>query len=188
MIDSTQNPPDILTDIEGGPVTYSTFWQRFFALLIDGLVLCPLIFIDTYNKTTWKSFPLLIISSLIALAYKPFMEAGYGATLGKMAMKLTIVNYEFQKAGVRNIILRNIIDIVNRVAVTIVTIITFVNPNFEDVNSLAQYNLLSNAAAYASWVTVGLSLLVLADAIVLLADSRRQALHDKIGQTFVIQK
>jgi uncharacterized RDD family membrane protein YckC len=185
MIEPTQ---DLLTDIEDPIVKYSTFWQRFFASFIDGLVLSPLILIDNYNKTTWKSIPVLAASFLVTLLYKPFFESKFSATLGKMALKLTIVNTDYQTPETRNIILRNIIDIASRVLFGIVTFVTFTRVGFGDVSTQAEYTRLSNAEAGALWVTMFTGMLALVDAIFLIVDDRRQALHDKIGSTLVIQK
>ncbi len=181
-------PQDLLADIEDTQVNYSTFWQRFFASLIDGLILIPFIVIDTFNKSTWKSLPLFLITFIIALAYKPFLEARYKATLGKMAMKLTIVDVNFDDPAIKNIILRNVFDISSRLIIGITTFITFMAPEFQKINSTAAYTSLSNAMTGATWITLALSLLSLVDAIFLIADPRRRALHDIIGQTFVIQK
>jgi uncharacterized RDD family membrane protein YckC len=184
----SEQPQDLLTDIEHTQVNYSTFWQRFFAGLIDGLVLLPAVVIDSFNKSTWKSFPLLVLTFLLTLAYKPFLEAKYKATLGKMAMQLTIVDTNFEKPSLKNIILRNIFEIPTRIIIGITTFITFASAEFQNVDSAAAYTTLSNAITGATWITLALSLLSLVDAIFLIADSRRRALHDRIGQTFVIQK
>jgi uncharacterized RDD family membrane protein YckC len=179
---------DILTDIEAGQIKYSTFWQRFFASLLDGLILIPFVVIDTFNKTSWKSYLILILSFIITLAYKPFFEMKYGATLGKMALNLRIVNRNYQRADSKNIVLRNIFDITDRILIGIITVIIFATPSFQDIDSLAKYSNLSNSEMGANWITIGMGIIVLIDSIVLIADSRRQSLHDRIGQTFVIRK
>ena len=184
----TQQPLNLLDDIESSDVNYSTFWQRFFATIIDGFVLAPFIIIDIFNKTTWKSNSILFASFVITLLYKPFLEGKYGATLGKMAIKLTIVNQEYHKASIDNIIFRNVFDIVNRLLLVILTFITFSSEGFKDVNTLAKYTKFANATTGLNWLTYFFSILALVDAIVLIADNRRQALHDKIGKTLVIQK
>ena len=94
----------------------------------------------------------------------------------------------FEKASLRNIILRNIFEIPARIIIGITTFITFASADFQNVDSAAAYTTLSNALTGATWITVALSLLSLIDAIFLIADPRRRALHDRIGQTFVIQK
>lgn len=186
MIDQ---PQDLLTNLEQPQVIYSTFWQRFLASLLDGLILIPFVIIDSFNKTTWKSIPLLVMTFLLTLAYKPFMEAKYHATLGKMALNLTIVDNQHVKPSLNNILLRNIFDISNRIIIGITAFITFSNAAFEDVNSNASYSVLANALTGATLITVILSLLWFVDAIFLIADSReRRALHDRIGKTLVVQK
>ena len=133
----TNQPQDLLPEIEDLQINYSTFWQRFFASFIDGLILIPFIVIDTFNKSTWKSLPLFLITFLIALAYKPLLEAKYKATVGKMAMKLTIVDINFNNPSIKNIILRNMFDISTRVIIAITTFITFMAPEFQKINTTA---------------------------------------------------
>ncbi len=184
-----EQPQDLLTNIEQPQVIYSTFWQRFLASLLDGLILIPIVIIDSFNKSTWKSMPLLVMTFLLSLAYKPFMEAKYYATLGKMAMNLTIVDSQFVKPSLKNILLRNIFDISDRIIIGITTFITFASAAFQDIDSAAAYSTLANALTGATIITVVLSLLALVDAIFLIADSReRRALHDRIGKTLVVQK
>ncbi len=179
---------DILTDVEHTQVTYSTFWQRFFASLIDGLVLVPIAVIEYFNESTWKSLGLQVLTFLLALLYKPFLEAKYKASLGKMALKLTIVDTTFTQPLLKNIILRNIFDISGRVVIGITSFITFASVEFESVNSAADYSALANAITGVTWITIGFGMLSIVDAIFLIADDRRRALHDRIGETFVIQK
>lgn len=184
----TEPNQDILLDLEGTHVAYSTFWQRFGAAIIDGLVLSPIAIVDYFNKWTWKSMPLLILTIIIGLAYKPFMESRYYATLGKMAMNLTIVNSEFRTPAIRNIVLRSIFDITTRILTGVTAILTFMSSEFEDIRSAVAYNNLSNSLTGATYIAVIMFLITLADAIVLLADPYRRALHDKIAKTVVIRK
>lgn len=185
MTDPTQ---DLLTDIDGSNVVYSTFWQRFGAAIIDGLVLSPIAIVDYFNKWSWKSLPLLILTILVGLAYKPFMESKYYATLGKMAMNLTIVNTDLQTPGIRNIVLRNIFDIATRVLTGATAIITFLSADFQEISSNVGYTALANTLTGATYITGLMSLLTLADGIVMIADPNRRALHDRIGKTLVIRK
>lgn len=179
---------DILADIETPIVTYGSFWDRVFASIIDGLVLIPISLIDNYNESTFKSVPLLTITTLIGLLYKPFMEAKYYATLGKKAMGLTIITSNFEKPSLKNILLRDIIDLTTRIALAITSFITFFTSEFESIDSAAGFSVLSNSLTGSLWILLGLSFLTLIDAIFLLTDSKRRALHDRIGQTLVIKK
>src|SRR5690242_1599640 len=94
-------------------VVYGGFWIRFGAIIIDGIILSPVAFgLLYFNATMWKSMPILILGSLVQIAYKPFCEIYYGATLGKMALKLKVVNYEYNSINTVEGLGRNVFGIV----------------------------------------------------------------------------
>jgi len=100
------------------PAEYASFWQRFVASFVDGLLIIFvsffLIFIlggifkplrEGSGLANILGFPIL----LIAWAYHVYMVGKYGATLGKMAVHIKVIdeNYQiptFGKAGLREII------------------------------------------------------------------------------------
>ncbi len=67
------------------------------------------------------------------------MEYIYGATLGKMALKLRVVDAQFEKAGLQEILLRNIFNIVPSLITLVFTIGIYLRPEFEDVNGFTEY-------------------------------------------------
>jgi uncharacterized RDD family membrane protein YckC len=74
-------------------ITYGGFWIRTGALFVDGIIIGVLVLSLMYfNATQWKSVPVLILLSFMSVAYKPFCEFKYGATVGKMACNLGVVN------------------------------------------------------------------------------------------------
>jgi hypothetical protein len=84
-------------------VKYAGFWSRLGALLIDGIILAPLSFgISYFNIVSWKSLLVLILLGLITVTYKPVLEFLYGATWGKMALKLKVVSLQFENATLEN--------------------------------------------------------------------------------------
>ncbi len=182
----TENTQDLLVEFEPADLRYASFWPRFFALMLDGLVLSPLVALDYYNKVSLKNLPVLFIGFLITLLYKPFMEFKYGATLGKMALGIGIRNYEYQKPTLKNAVLRNIIDTGSRCLTGISTAILFTTAGFKEVNSFAEYGAFANSYMFITWINFAIVILMLVDIIVFFADSRNQSLHDKIGQTFVV--
>jgi len=184
----TNPTTDLLIDIEQADLRYSTFWQRFLAIIVDALVLTPFVIADSFNKSGWKSLPLSMAILAVTVVYKPFMEAKYGATLGKMALGLTIINTDYERADLKNVLLRNIIDIVSRLLTGLITVMAFSSADFLNVESFSQYSAVANAVGAVTilYLTSGIGLV---DAIVLIADStKRRALHDRIGQTLVVHK
>src|SRR4051794_33511203 len=79
-------------------IIFAKFWSRFGAMLIDGLITIVIVLTVTYfNVIQWKIPLVYIVTSVLTIVYKPFMEYQYGATLGKMAMGIKVVGHQFQK-------------------------------------------------------------------------------------------
>jgi len=177
---------DLLTE-EQFHVTYGNFWPRFWAVLIDGIILSVFTPITVYNKTEWKNLSLLIIVSFIQFSYKPFFEYRYGATPGKMALRLKVVNYEFQQASLAQIITRNIFGILSGLIVLVIGIYTFSQPEFLSVSSLQQYSRLGyTGIATLTWECF-IFIILLIDFIFLVSSADSRSLHDRMGRTFVIK-
>ncbi len=181
-------PQKDLLDIEELQVRYGTFWPRFWALLVDGLVLAILIPLVTYNKTEWKSMLLLVCSSLIQIAYKPFFEYEYGATPGKMALGLKVVNEEFQRASLQAIVLRNIFGITSGLIAFGMSIYAFTRPEFAQVSNLSEYGYLSDQTIAGLIIYAGMAIIFFVDLGFLLTSPQSRSLHDLIGKTFIIKK
>jgi uncharacterized RDD family membrane protein YckC len=170
-------------------VKYGGFWVRLGALIIDGLILAPVTFGITYfNITTWKSPLLLVVLTLISLAYKPFMESTYGATLGKMAFKLKVLNLNFEKASLQEILLRNIFNIVPALFTLAFTLGLYTDEDFQEIDGFSQYSALSAQVIGLQVMNFVSGIITIADAIVLLADKNSRSLHDKIGKTCVVEE
>lgn len=180
----TEPSVDFLTDIETTQVVYSTFWGRFWASVIDTLVLAPLTFLTNYNSGHWRSVPLFLIVSAISLLYKPLMEGRFYATVGKMAMNLTIVTTNFQQPAIRHIVLRNIFIIFYRILIGTLSVLILLDVFSLDSSFYAGPTSLS-VFTILNWVMI---LVFFGDSIALIADPIRRAWHDRIGQTLVVKK
>src|SRR5882762_10600036 len=79
-------------------IVFAKFWTRFAAYLLDSIFVSIVILPVTYmNVTSWKLATLFILTSVVELAYKPFMEYRYGGTLGKMVVGIKVVGHSFEK-------------------------------------------------------------------------------------------
>lgn len=184
MNDSEQQ--DLLTDIDFH-VQYGNFWPRFLAILIDGIILAILTPINLFNRTHWKSSVVLIVISVIQFAYKPFFEHIYGATPGKMALKLKVVNYGYQRADAENIIIRNIFGISSGLILLAINIYAFNLPAFDFISTSHEYlNLGYTRTLIFIWEGLWFVIL-LADVIFLISSDDRRSLHDRMGKTYVIK-
>ncbi|MEO0779476.1 MAG: RDD family protein [Bacteroidota bacterium] len=162
-------------------VQLASFWQRVGASLVDGLVMIPIYVITLFFITAVYDIsfleavysPYVMFNALIPAAYKIIMEGQYGATLGKMAMRLRVVDAEAQKIDINHALRRYVIYGISLISSVV----------FNAAIILEAENL---------FVTLGsvnqlISLLVIVSLIFVAFDERKQAVHDKIADTFVIQ-
>jgi uncharacterized RDD family membrane protein YckC len=169
-------------------VKYAGFWPRLGALIIDGIILAPISYGLTYlNVTLWKGSLIMVLATLIGMAYKPVMEHLYGATLGKMSLNLKVTNLDFEKSSLSQILLRNIFNIAPSLVTLVLMIGVYQDPGFQSVSGYSEYSTFLSSFKMIQYVNLLMGGLVIADAIVMLADKRNRAWHDRIAGTFVIE-
>lgn len=81
------------TDLfQSDPIVFGTFWERFAAAFIDGIILIvPSFFISVFWNTTSGDF----VSIVIGWLYSALLESGEGqATLGKKALGLKVTTLD----------------------------------------------------------------------------------------------
>ena len=168
-------------------VAYGGFWERFGALILDWLVLLPLTIVNYFNGTTWKSTVLSVIIGLAYIVYKPLLEYLYGATLGKKGLTLTVVNRNYQKINGKDAVLRNIFQIVTGLIAIPITVYTLQHGtvNRSQATTFADFD---SGTLLSVFYVLGICVLYLADAICLVANPKKQSLHDLIASTYVIRK
>jgi uncharacterized RDD family membrane protein YckC len=170
-------------------ISYGTFWPRFAAILIDGLITVPVtLVLNIYNVTIWKSPILLICVVLIQVGYKIFFEAKYGATIGKMALGLKVVNHQLTKASLNQIFLRNIVQVVAGLVTLFSGLYIFGRPEFQSITTFREYSVLSTRSGGTQFFNLSIGVFYIVDAIFLMTDKESQSLHDRIGKTYVIKK
>jgi uncharacterized RDD family membrane protein YckC len=169
-------------------IRYATFWYRFGAVIIE-LINLPF---KMYYGNEWGNTLFFTLLALIGITYKPFMEYRYGATFGKMALKLKVVNMEYKKATLIKILLRNIFNISSSIIFLIINGIFY---NAGEIKKLASERSASHHINFGD-LPHGLIILLCysffclalyaVDALFLVSDNKARALHDRIGKTYVI--
>jgi uncharacterized RDD family membrane protein YckC len=153
---------------------YASFWQRFAALFIDGLLLLPLeipLFIGFWNDAfrqvnvsagTGFDFSSVraehvigwaIGIAIVHYAYQAVMVGKWNATVGKFALSLRVRRDDGSPAGWREALLRPILQLA--------------------VNGLNGIG--------------GVGILGLLDYLWMLWDRQKQTLHDKLAGTIVVK-
>jgi uncharacterized RDD family membrane protein YckC len=175
------SPTDTTTD----ETKWAGFWIRVGASLIDFLVYLPLVGLNLYNLYSLKNLPLQLIITLIMIAYKPLMEFRYSATLGKMAVKIKVVNTEFEKLTFSQAWVRYIPWLIGQVVSIFTTIILFTNPDFQYATGMVEVATVQKEIipqAY-SYITSGILLI---SCLVVAFNDKKQGLHDMIAKTYCI--
>ncbi len=166
------------------------FWIRVVASFVDGLVFLPVVVLGYVNLFSIKSIPLLVVMSIPQFLYKPLMEARYGATLGKMACGLKVIDDQGAGITVSQAYTRYIPFLVSMAVGLIASAIMYSQPGFQNVTgftTMQQTKQLQGQNPFQLLNSV-IGLFVLADCIVAGFTYRKRALHDMMAKTFCVYK
>jgi len=167
-------------------VQFAGFGPRIVATIVDILVLIPFIVLGAYNATGWKSIPIMLAGAILSNAYKPYMEWQYGATLGKMAAKVKVVNEELAPISLEQAIVRYFPWLISMAISLVLNIQVYSSPGFQRINNFFELGPymqtfpLQTASSVFGFIFLGLVLYFV-------FDSRKQGLHDKAARTYCIK-
>jgi uncharacterized RDD family membrane protein YckC len=164
---------------------YDTFWPRFFALFIDGIVLSLISFALTIIPQTDSKIPSIFYSFLttnIPYMYVVLMIGKYGQTLGKMVMSIKVVdNISEEKIGYYQSFMREAvpISIVNTSIIIITVLFTDIHLETFELSTLGYIMLNLPSGMLTIWSIL--------EIVTMLTDEKSRALHDKIADTVVVR-
>jgi len=186
MNESLQNEESILP---GDDVKFATFWNRLGASLIDGFIISVVVVpVTYYNVIYWKIPVLFIITSLMEIIYKPFLEYRYGATWGKMFLGLRVIGHSFQNVTLNEELRRVSFYMIPSILQFILMVRLYFSPVFHTLtsyNAYTQYEVSSNPSTM--WIALIVSFLGIADCITFFLHEQRRSLHDIYAGTYVIE-
>ena len=163
------------------------FWIRFGAYIIDSLVFIPIIILTVWNTRSLKSTALLVLIYLPGLIYKPFMESFFGATLGKMACGIKVINDDGNKLPLFDAYVRFLPFLLSSGITMASQLILFSSTQFQSAESWIEI-----AQAQQGNVLEGisriLSLAILIDCVFAAFTFRKRALHDMLAESFCVYK
>lgn len=163
------------------------FWIRLGAYIIDTLVFIPLMILGFWNTLSLKSMGVLIASSVPGFLYKPCMEAFFGATLGKMACGIKVINAQGKKLNLFYAYARAFPFLLSSSVALVSGLVLFSSPEFQSATSLAE---LGQARSPTFWDAVNplVTVLILIDCIFAAFTFRKRALHDLLAESYVVYK
>jgi uncharacterized RDD family membrane protein YckC len=187
MNDESLNEESIFPEAD---IVYSKFWDRFGAFLLDGcIVLAITLPVSYFNVIVWKIPSLYVLIGLVTMSYKPFMECRFGATFGKMIVRLEVVGRNFEKITISEEIKRVSFYLFPAILQHIITLPLYLSKSFDTISDYREFNhyvSLNNPSLH--WITGIVIVLLIADTISFFVNQPNRALHDVYAGTNVIEK
>lgn len=165
---------------------YAGFWIRVGAAFIDGLIFIPVIIFSYLNMLYFKNIFLLVIITIPGLLYKPFMESKYGATLGKMACKIKIIDYNGQNLSLAKAYIRFIPYLLSSIVSLLVLISVYTLTEFQTA-SIMEIGQLQNKSPFNLLNTL-VSIFILIDCLIVAFNNQKRAVHDLLANSYCIYK
>ena len=168
-------------------VRYAGFWIRVAASMIDALVLIPFIALSMYNLYVLKSLTLQIVVTILMMLYKPWLEYEKGATLGKMAVKIHLINNKSDKISLTQSLIRNSPWLLSQTISVFSTVALFMDPNFASATTMMDVGMMQQGGDFSS-INLILSLLTLVSCVTVAFTYNKQGLHDMLASTYCVYK
>jgi uncharacterized RDD family membrane protein YckC len=178
---------DLLIENAADKREYAGFWIRVGASLIDLVVYLPVLGVNMYNLYFLKSLPLQLITTFVLLVYKPFMEYRYGATLGKMAVKIKVMDSDSGSITIPQAVIRNLPSLLSQLLSVITAVLLFLEPDFQEASSMMEVAALQKEvmSPIPNYVV---SLFYMVSCITVAFSATKQGLHDMMAGTFCVKQ
>lgn len=163
------------------------FWPRVGAALIDVLIYLPIIGLMVLNMTFWGNLGIHILFLIVLMVYKPFMEARFGATVGKMAIGAKVVSTNYEPISANTAISRYFPFAISQLISIFSAIVVAADYGFSTTLSFVQFSAVQ-AEVVPSAIDTAASIFGLVSVLAVAFSSSKQGLHDQMAKTYVVRK
>lgn len=185
-ISNKMNDPDIKEEIEQQQevTKYSTFWPRFWAATIDGIVFAIILYFECLifgvEYSAQDKF-LQALNGVQFAIYAIFMHGYFGQTLGKMFMDVKVLNHDTEtEINVKQALRRESVNLALNISWVLIILVV--------ATSLEMSGAISEGLSYA---VIGFGILAMvwgiSEFVTMLFNDKRRAVHDYIGKTVVVR-
>lgn len=163
---------------------YQTFWPRFWAGFVDGLVFMPISWLDGYLSSPERGSFILIVWAIISYTaywlYSVLLHARYGQTLGKMAARVKVLDVSEERIPtLRQAFIRDIGYIaLNTLSLVYLIYLVIAGRYVRDAEPTTL------PGQILLWASLGWFLL---EIISMATNAKRRAFHDYIAKTVVVR-
>ncbi len=163
------------------------FWIRVGATIVDWLVFIPITALGFWACFFLRSPVVLALGTVPGFFYKPLMEAFCGATLGKMACGIKVVDAQNKKLSLFNAYIRAFPFLMS-LAVDLARRVVLVSSDQVQAAPSWMEAAQVKTVTFLDYVSPLVGLLVLIDCIVAAFTFRKRALHDMLAESFCVYK
>jgi uncharacterized RDD family membrane protein YckC len=166
-------------------VVHATFLQRLYAFIVDCLVFIPLNLLGNFNTLSIKSLALSVLITAVWWIYKPVMEWKFGATLGKMALKIRVVDEDLQAISLNQAALRFLPYFAVSLSLLFSTFALFGIDGFYEANTFEAFQNLDHNIPGIDTTQFTVFFFIFSCSSIML-DEKKQSIHDRISKTYCI--
>lgn len=178
--------PEVKAEIEKQRVIskYSTFWPRFWAAIIDGIIFALILYVECWVIGIEYSTQDKLLQALngVQLAiYAIFMHGYFGQTIGKMIMDVKVVSHDLEMdINITQALRRESVNLLLNILSALIILVV--------ASSIDTSGNISKGLSYA---VLGFGILALvwsiSEFVTMLFNDKRRAIHDYIGKTVVVR-
>ena len=167
-------------------IEYATFGERLLAVILDILfTMVPIGGLVLYAYFS-KNIMVLLASTLVGMLYKPIMEGVWGATLGKMVLKIKMVDSNLEQMDLGQSILKNGFYIISSIIAILGNIWLGNSEAFLEAENIMEVSQAASKTPYTVISYIWTAVIVIS-CFAMLASDLKQTLHDKIANVFCIK-
>jgi len=168
-------------------IEYANFGHRLLAAIVDFFVMIIPVAGSFYFGFMEKNLMLMLVCNIILMLYKPVMEGMYGATFGKMAIGLKMVDSNYEQTDLAQSFTKNGIYLISSVINILSAFWMFGKDAFLEAEGFLESSQAAQGSPYQT-VSMLVSVLILISCLMMLASDQKQTLHDRVAKTFCIRK
>jgi uncharacterized RDD family membrane protein YckC len=161
---------------------YYTATRRFWAGVVDGFVLLPLQWLDSWVLGANRPAAILIAWMMFSFPaywlYSVLMHGFYGQTLGKKALGIKVLDVSESPISMRQAFLRDSIYIVINTIALMISISLVLSGRPRDSKTISMADMILGMGALLWFV---------AEILTCLMNQKRRAVHDFIAGTVVVK-
>lgn len=164
------------------------FWIRVLASLVDGLIFIPIVTLINYNLTSIKSLVLMLILTIPSLIYKPLMEARFGGTVGKMVMRIKVIDFNGMNISLFRAYLRFLPQLLPLIVGLVWNYYLFSSPEFTSAKTSFQLENIRSQLIALKWISNVCNIVALIDVLALIRSRHKRAIHDYLANSYCVHK